>query len=329
MIAKLLQCRESLPPFWVKRLAYVTRRVPPSHRTGSGIRLGMWHSASLLKSARLANTLVSHSQLLMLKMASNQNYPTITSDILKTFEKLSDTPGLYKMDEKTALKTGKATRMAEAAALRFVRETTSVPVPEVYDAYMREDKPDCGAIIMEFIEGDTLDDVWGDLDTDQKESIITQLKGYFDQLRTIKGDFIGSVDRSHCEDQIFSNNRGAYGPFQDEHEFREGCINAMYESDRDHWPETVAGFIRALPPGEIVFTHNDFHPRNIIVRDGKVVGIIDWELSGFYPEYWEYVKAWYRPSEDEAWVQERAVDKVLKPYPLAHAVFEHTREIVW
>lgn len=182
---------------------------------------------------------------------------------------------------------------------------------------------------MEFVEGDTLHDVWGDLDDNQKDFIITQLKAYFDQLRAIKSDFIGSVDGTYCEDQIFSDDRGAYGPFKNENEFRQGCTNAMYESRRDHWSQTVAGYIRALPPAEIVLTHNDLHPRNIIVRDGKVVAIIDWELAGFYPEYWEYVKAWYRAGFDEPWVQDRAVDKVLQPYPLAHAVYEHTRDVVW
>jgi tRNA A-37 threonylcarbamoyl transferase component Bud32 len=80
--------------------------------------------------------------------------------------------------------------MAEAAALRFARENTAVPVPEVHDAYMRQDRPDCGAILMKYIEGDALHDVWGNLEDTQNESIITQLMGYMEQLRAIKGDFI-------------------------------------------------------------------------------------------------------------------------------------------
>ncbi|KAF2757601.1 hypothetical protein EJ05DRAFT_501132 [Pseudovirgaria hyperparasitica] len=44
-----------------------------------------------------------------------------------------------------------------------------------------------------------------------------------------------------------------------------------------------------------VFTHGDIRPANIIVRQGedltwKVVALIDWETSGFYPSYWECVK---------------------------------------
>jgi aminoglycoside phosphotransferase (APT) family kinase protein len=39
-----------------------------------------------------------------------------------------------------------------------------------------------------------------------------------------------------------------------------------------------------------VFTHGDLAPRNIIVKDGKIAALLDWEVSGWYPEYWEYVK---------------------------------------
>lgn len=44
-----------------------------------------------------------------------------------------------------------------------------------------------------------------------------------------------------------------------------------------------------------VFAHADLRPANIMVNlredgDWEVVAIIDWESSGFYPEYWETVK---------------------------------------
>ncbi|EKM50098.1 uncharacterized protein PHACADRAFT_264634 [Phanerochaete carnosa HHB-10118-sp] len=46
----------------------------------------------------------------------------------------------------------------------------------------------------------------------------------------------------------------------------------------------------------VVLTHGDFHPRNIMVVDQpdgnvSVSGIIDWEMAGWYPEYWELYKA--------------------------------------
>jgi thiamine kinase-like enzyme len=52
-----------------------------------------------------------------------------------------------------------------------------------------------------------------------------------------------------------------------------------------------------MPTHQIVFTHADLQGRNIIVRrtDSDIEGhskieltIIDWEMSGWYPEYWEF-----------------------------------------
>lgn len=33
---------------------------------------------------------------------------------------------------------------------------------------------------------------------------------------------------------------------------------------------------------ELGFAHNDLQPSNIIVKDDKIVGIIDWEMAGFF-----------------------------------------------
>lgn len=44
----------------------------------------------------------------------------------------------------------------------------------------------------------------------------------------------------------------------------------------------------------ITLTHNDLCPLNILISRGpnpKVVGILDWGQSGWYPSYWEYCKA--------------------------------------
>ncbi|KAG6843597.1 hypothetical protein H0H87_002730, partial [Tephrocybe sp. NHM501043] len=45
----------------------------------------------------------------------------------------------------------------------------------------------------------------------------------------------------------------------------------------------------------IRFTHTDLTPTNIIISQtsAEVLGIIDWQESGWYPECWEYIKAKY------------------------------------
>ena len=62
----------------------------------------------------------------------------VTKDLLLQAERLTKGPvcQVYRVDEKTVVKTGDDIRLAEAATLRLVREKTSVPVPEVLDAYV-------------------------------------------------------------------------------------------------------------------------------------------------------------------------------------------------
>jgi len=50
---------------------------------------------------------------------------------------------------------------------------------------------------------------------------------------------------------------------------------------------------------------------NIIVRGDEVVGIIDWETAGWWPEYWEYTSVWHINPYNEFWREE--VDKFLEP----------------
>lgn len=38
------------------------------------------------------------------------------------------------------------------------------------------------------------------------------------------------------------------------------------------------------PPSseEVAFTHNDLQPSNIIVKNDRIVGVIDWEMAGYF-----------------------------------------------
>ena len=55
------------------------------------------------------------------------------------------------------------------------------------------------------------------------------------------------------------------------------------------------------------FTHSDLHTDNILVKDGKLAAIIDWECAGWYPEYWECTMLNYhstlRRTTDVFWKQ--------------------------
>jgi thiamine kinase-like enzyme len=72
----------------------------------------------------------------------------------------------------------------------------------------------------------------------------------------------------------------------------------------------------------IVFTHADLNLRNILVdqvvksdgtRGWGIPGIVDWENSGYYPEYWDYTKALFEGFRyNERWNE--FMHQIFKPF---------------
>ncbi|KAH7329279.1 phosphotransferase enzyme family protein [Stachybotrys elegans] len=233
-------------------------------------------------------------------------------------------------DGKTVVKTGELTRMAEANTMKYIRQHTKIPVPEVYNAYADEETGHV-RIVMERIEGETLQDAWDSYNDEEKETVAQQLRGYFDELRQIKGSYIGSVDGSACDDQYFSDNIGGYGPYQSEADFNQGLITAWSKGrEDDPFTQLLCRIqVQCMKGHSIVMTHNDFAPRNIMVRGTQVVAVLDWEFAGFYPEYWEYCKALWRPSWDSSWIKDGLVERVLDPHLQEAAVILNTSYTIW
>ena len=212
--------------------------------------------------------------------------------------------------------------------MQFVRKHTSVPVPVVLDSFIHgETGRTC--IVMEYVEGTTIEDAWPKLEAVQKANIIAQLGGFWDELRSVKGTFIGCIDNSRCEDQFFPfGNPSLAGPFVSEHAFTEGLKKALQARSQSTFVKMISRLIDTLPPHDILLTHNDLAPRNILVRDGNVVAILDWELAGFYPEYWEYVKAHFYQNWQSPWMVEEVLDQILSPYLQELGVLLHARHII-
>jgi hypothetical protein len=59
----------------------------------------------------------------------------------------------------------------------------------------------------------------------------------------------------------------------------------------------------------IVFSHGDLSQHNIMVKDGQITGLLDWEYAGWYPEYWDHVKFFDRPCSHKDWKE--CVDVIL------------------
>jgi len=105
----------------------------------------------------------------------------------------------------------------------------------------------------------------------------------------------GHMGGQPLSDIIFAYNNGrATGPFQSVPQFHDYFTTA-YGPNRDGHDKTPHEFRHHFPDQDpIVFTHADLHPSNILVSAGpnpRVLAIVDWHQSGWYPAYWEYCKA--------------------------------------
>ena len=52
---------------------------------------------------------------------------------------------------------------------------------------------------------------------------------------------------------------------------------------------------------DIVLNHGDISLHNILVEDGAIVALLDWEFAGWYPEHWDYVKFCVASCQEQAW----------------------------
>lgn len=190
--------------------------------------------------------------------------------------------------------------MPELAALKYVAEHTSIPVPKVFNVHYYDDNI---YIEMEYVRGMSLEAAWyrGHLSQNQKKYIITEVAGYISQLRELEPPQEGIV-ASASFDEALDHRVGSYtfGPFTS-HEGFHSYLRAnvpIEDCNEVIGPEVTECHTRHY---RSCFSHADVAPRNIMVDNGKVSAIVDWQFGGWYPEYWEYTKAHYGQIDRPEW----------------------------
>ncbi|KAE8419785.1 kinase-like domain-containing protein [Aspergillus pseudocaelatus] len=91
------------------------------------------------------------------------------------------------------------------------------------------------------------------------------------------------------------------------------------------WARLLPG-MRGTGEQTFVLTHGDLAARNIMVKDGKITGIVDWEYSGLFPEYMEYAMATVIHDCQEDWWKPH-LKEILEPCGYKRAKF--TAAIKW
>ncbi|KAF4993412.1 hypothetical protein FGRMN_6499 [Fusarium graminum] len=205
--------------------------------------------------------------------------------------------------------------IAEGQCLWALRRCLpSVPVPEIY-GWTEED--DQIFLYIQLLQGATLEKRWETLCDDERVSVCGQLRDMISDLRQLKQEpedqFLGHIDRGPYTDIVFTNGTlPRAGPFASVREFHN-WLSTMTKLHvwNAHWKgyelEDVPDPFRQMLPDDasVVFTHSDLHPSNIMVSEDnpcRVVALIDWHQSGWYPDYWEFSKAEFTAEPRSEWV---------------------------
>ena len=174
----------------------------------------------------------------------------------------------------------------EVKTLNHLATYTDVPVPKVLRDWV--DRDGRYFTLNERISGQTLEEAWPSLSEPQKIDIADQVVKVRKQLRSVTSASIQCVDQSPCYPGLLFFDLEPHGPFHSDQELWDALALNLR-----HLPQQVLENLKKRLPecGPYVLTHCDLNLGNIMVQNGKVVGILDWEYAAFFPIWYEYVSA--------------------------------------
>ncbi|KAF3480716.1 uncharacterized protein GIQ15_06063 [Arthroderma uncinatum] len=196
----------------------------------------------------------------------------------------------------------------EAHTLKLVEQSTRIPAPRAIDVV---ETPRFSYLLMTCVPGRPIGPQFSTMTDGEVEQAVVDLKEYVSELR--------KISRKPTEYQICNSQGGGILDwripdsqreelrFKSEAEFNKYLTDPFWEEIR----------IKAAKSHDIyhdiVFTHGDLNPRNILAENGRITGIVDWENAGWFPEYWEYTKAHYTVRGLKHWLVD-VVDTVFPGY---------------
>lgn len=232
------------------------------------------------------------------------------------YEGAAATVMVFKLNANLVVKvTSEESATTEHQSLSYLREhLPSFPAPRPHGLVRLGVRY---LLFTTFIPGCDLEKIWPQLNDQEKQDMSEQLGSLFLQLRSLPyadNTPLGGIGREGCKDAR-RGLRMATAPIMNETEFQDFIFSGSKNASA-----MFAGILRDMmpkSPTKIVFTHGDVRPANIMVErvDGGAwkMCIIDWESSGYYPEYWESIKATNNlfPSVDSDWY--RYLPSVISP----------------
>ncbi|KAJ3974342.1 kinase-like domain-containing protein [Lentinula raphanica] len=184
----------------------------------------------------------------------------------------------------------------DANASDLVFAETDIPVPRIRRVIRGQE--DIYFVVQDYIEGSLLADVWSTYSIWRKLGVAFTLRRYVRQLRQLKaspttppGPLSAHEPRSCILPPFFGPSRSERGPFASYADFASFFNKWAREAyDMQRYPINHPIRDTRFDDSEaLVLTHQDINPRNIIVGTDNRLWLIDWEWSGYYPPWFEYI----------------------------------------
>ncbi|KAF8307441.1 hypothetical protein DL93DRAFT_2232176 [Clavulina sp. PMI_390] len=200
----------------------------------------------------------------------------------------------------------------EAEALIVVNSHTSIPCPQYRGLVPTSYILTKAMLLMEYIPDTlTLKDAWPSLSIWHKLRVVWTVRDYVRQLHNFQdprcsvpgplarpaGLTGGSIEPYPCRHVFFPSGLDMECPFEDKASFTEFVLgealatpDAIQEvsPDRSRFPVDMSA--------KFVFCHGDLSMTNILLDKNGVIWLIDYDHSGFYPPWFEYIGMLY-PAE--------------------------------
>ena len=171
---------------------------------------------------------------------------------------------------------------AEDKTIAFVKKIApQIPTPEVIYSWTDQER---SFLILRRMEGSTLRDAWTSLSPSQRDSAITTIARYCNILAQNTSQRLGSISgKPVLEPYLASPGSDLLG-------------SSTYKECAGYF--TVSSGECPTLGRVFHFYHPDLGPGNIIISDGRIAGIIDWEAAGYYPRFWIATKPSVSPGLD-------------------------------
>ncbi|KAF1994250.1 kinase-like protein [Amniculicola lignicola CBS 123094] len=210
---------------------------------------------------------------------------------------------VVRITDRVAVKFGHFVTAQEFRNQQVAQRRLDANIVNVPTAYRFLQKDDIGYIVMDYVDGDTLDLV-------SAKNVVKELGMVLGYIHQQKGTKPGSLGGGPVS--------GVLWPEHEEVEFLETDDLQLWLNQRS--PSSVHKL--DLSRYALCMCHLDFNPRNIIL-DGSRIYLIDWSAAGYFPRFFEHILYQFLP-------QDLSFFNLLSPFlaPLSNEELESAKIVV-